>query len=154
VLALGDFIVDRRFRATAQLTVGARAVTQRAHAVLFNRLSDHRQDLIVKKKTLRFGKGFKVLISNRRVQAAQMVIGPGDSEGHRGADQWLFVLAGTGAAIVGGRQHALKAHTLLLIEQGERHEIKNTGRVSLKTINFYSPPGYTKAGDELPRARP
>jgi mannose-6-phosphate isomerase-like protein (cupin superfamily) len=99
------------------------------------------------------------LISNRRVQAAQMVIGPGDSEGgpknrHRGADQWLFVLAGTGAAIVGGRRHALKAHTLLLIEHGERHEIKNTGRVSLKTINFYSPPGYTKAGDELPRARP
>jgi mannose-6-phosphate isomerase-like protein (cupin superfamily) len=113
----------------------------------------------VKRKTLRFGKGFKVLIGNRRVQAAQMVIGPGDSEGgpknrHRGADQWLFVLAGTGAAIVGGRRHPLKAHTLLLIEHGERHEIKNTGRVPLKTLNFYSPPGYTKAGDELPRARP
>jgi mannose-6-phosphate isomerase-like protein (cupin superfamily) len=113
----------------------------------------------MKKKTLQFGQGFKVLIGNKRVQAAQMVIEPGESEGgpgnrHRGADQWLFVVAGTGAAVIGGRRHDLKAHTLLLIEHGERHEIKNTGRVPLKTLNFYSPPAYATAGDELRRAKP
>jgi mannose-6-phosphate isomerase-like protein (cupin superfamily) len=113
----------------------------------------------VKKKTLQFGHGFKVLIGNRRVQAAQMVIAPGDSEGgptnrHRGSDQWLFVISGSGASIVGGRRHALKQHSLLLIEHGERHEIRNTGRIPLKTLNLYSPPGYTKGGDELPRAKP
>jgi hypothetical protein len=58
--------------------------------------------------------------------------------------------AGTlGVAIVKGKRHALKEHTLLLIEHGERHEIRNTGRTSLKTLNFYSPSGYTKSGDEL-----
>jgi mannose-6-phosphate isomerase-like protein (cupin superfamily) len=72
----------------------------------------------VKTKTLRFGRGFKVIIGNRRVQAAQMVIAPGDSEGgpqnrHRSADQWLFVVAGTGITIVGGGSHALKTHSLL-----------------------------------------
>jgi mannose-6-phosphate isomerase-like protein (cupin superfamily) len=113
----------------------------------------------VKKKTLQFGHGFKVLIGNRRVQAAQMVIAPGDSEGgptnrHRGSDQWLFVISGSGTAILGGRRHALKQHSLLLIEHGERHEIRNTGRIPLKTLNLYSPPGYTKGGDELPRAKP
>jgi mannose-6-phosphate isomerase-like protein (cupin superfamily) len=113
----------------------------------------------VNKKTLQFGHGFKVLIGNRRVQAAQMVIAPGDSEGgptnrHRGSDQWLFVISGSGAAIVGGRRHTLKRHSLLLIEHGERHEIRNTGRIPLKTLNLYSPPGYTKGGEELPRAKP
>lgn len=69
--------------------------------------------LFMKKKTLRFGGGFKVIMGNRRVQAAQMVIAPGDSEGgpenrHRGADQWLLVTSGTGTATVGGRTFALK----------------------------------------------
>jgi hypothetical protein len=49
----------------------------------------------VTKKTLKFGRGFKVILGNARVQAAQMVIEPGGSEGgpgnrHRGSDQWLL----------------------------------------------------------------
>jgi mannose-6-phosphate isomerase-like protein (cupin superfamily) len=113
----------------------------------------------LKKKTLQFGRGFKVLIGNRRVQAAQMVIAPGHSEGgptnrHRESDQWLFVVSGKGTAIVSGRRHVLKRYSLLLIEHGERHEIRNTGQSPLKTLNLYSPPGYAKEGNELPRAKP
>jgi mannose-6-phosphate isomerase-like protein (cupin superfamily) len=109
--------------------------------------------------TLRFGHGFNVIMGNKRVQAAQMVIAPGNSEGgplnrHRGSDQWLFVVSGSGAAIVGGRRHRLRQHSLLLIEHGERHEIRNTGRVPLRTLNLYSPPGYSKQGNELPPAKP
>ncbi|MDP8985769.1 MAG: cupin domain-containing protein [Pseudomonadota bacterium] len=86
-----------------------------------------------------------------------MVILPGGSEGgpdnrHRGADQWLFVVAGTGIAKIGGRRLALTAGLLLLIEQGEQHKIRNTGKVLLKTLNLYSSPGYTPGGDELPAA--
>jgi mannose-6-phosphate isomerase-like protein (cupin superfamily) len=50
----------------------------------------------MRKKTLRFGKGFKVITGNRRV---------------------------------------LKRHSLLLIEHGEQHQIRNTGREYLKTLN-------------------
>jgi mannose-6-phosphate isomerase-like protein (cupin superfamily) len=112
----------------------------------------------MKRKTLRFGKGFRVSIGNRRAQAAEMVIEPGDSEGgpdnrHRGADQWLFVLAGRGAATVNGRRVALREGTLLLIEKGDTHEIRNTGRTALETLSIYVPPAYTKSGDELPRGR-
>jgi mannose-6-phosphate isomerase-like protein (cupin superfamily) len=112
----------------------------------------------VKKKTLRFGNGFKVIIGNRRDQAAQMVIEPGASEGgpknrRPRADQWLLVVAGTGTAIVSGGRHTLGPYSLLLIEHGERHEIRNTGRTPLKTLNFYSPPGYTQGGYELPAAK-
>jgi mannose-6-phosphate isomerase-like protein (cupin superfamily) len=113
----------------------------------------------MKKKTLRFGRGFNVKLGNRRVQAAQMVIAPGDTEGgptnrHRGADQWLFVIEGTGTATVNGRRHAIKRHSLLLIEHGDRHEIRNTGQKDLKTLNFYSPPAYSPSGNELPAAKP
>jgi mannose-6-phosphate isomerase-like protein (cupin superfamily) len=109
-------------------------------------------------KHLRFGKGFSVALSNARAQAATMVIAPGDCEGgpdnrHRGADQWLFVLSGRGVAIVGRKRHPLRTGTLLLIERGATHEIRNTGRTPLKTLNLYMPPAYTKAGDELPRGR-
>ena len=103
-------------------------------------------------KSLRFGKGFRVAFDVRRAQAAEMVLAPGDSEGgpdnrHRGADQWLFVVSGTGVATVEGRRVPLKAGTLLVIERRERHEVRNTGRTLLKTLNFYSPPAFDADGD-------
>ena len=112
----------------------------------------------MKEKSLRFGKGFRVAFGNRRSQAAEMVIAPGDSEGdpnnrHRGADQWLFVLSGTGIATINDSRHRLRKNVLLLIERGDRHEIRNTGRALLRTVNFYVPPAYTKSGDELPPGR-
>jgi len=112
----------------------------------------------MKRKKLRFGAGFRVALGNRASQAAEMVIKPGKSEGgpqnrHRGADQWLYVESGTGTARVNGRRVALSAGTLLLIEKGDRHEIRNTGADPLKTLNFYVPPAYDAKGDELPRGR-
>lgn len=115
--------------------------------------------LRVKRKLLRFGKGFRVAMGNRRTQAATMVIEPGAAEGgpgnrHRGADQWLFVLRGAGKAFIKGTSYPLRAGVLLLIEHGEQHEIRNSGRGPLETLNFYSPPAYRANGGELPRARP
>ena len=113
----------------------------------------------MKRKQLRMGKGFRVALGNRRSQAAEMVIPPGDAEGdsknrHHGADQWLFVVSGTGAAKINGKRYALKSGTLLLIERDDKHEIRNTGRHNLCTLNFYVPPAYTKGGDPLRPARP
>lgn len=87
-----------------------------------------------------------------------MVIAPGGSEGgadnrHRGADQWLFVVAGSGLAILGGRRRSIRAGSLVLIERGTTHEIRNTGRTPLKTLNVYVPPAYRADGEELPRGR-
>ena len=107
---------------------------------------------------LRFGNGFKVSLRNKRAQAATMVIAPGGSEGgadnhHRGSDQWLFIVSGTGKATVNRRRYALRAGTLLLIERGSDHEIRNTGRTPLRTLNLYVPPAYKASGDPLPRGR-
>ncbi len=70
---------------------------------------------------------------NRHAQAAQMTLAPGATEGgpdnrHRGSDQWLFVVAGTGLAVVNKNSHPLRAGTLLLVEHGDTHTIRNTGR--------------------------
>lgn len=108
----------------------------------------------MKYKHLRFGRGFRVVFDVREVQAAEMVIAPGGSEGgadnrHHGADQWLYVVSGTGLAIVEGVEQKLKAGSLLVLEHGERHEIRNTGRASLKTLNLYSPPAYDSQEEPL-----
>lgn len=113
----------------------------------------------MQRKPLRFGKGFNVVLGNRRSQAAQMVIEPGKAEGnpanrHHGADQWLFVVSGTGVATLNGRRYGLRAGSLLLIERDDRHEIRNTGRQPLKTLNVYVPPAYTRGGDERAAAKP
>jgi mannose-6-phosphate isomerase-like protein (cupin superfamily) len=102
---------------------------------------------------------FRVLLEAKNSQAAEMSLPPGGTEGgpqnrHRGADQWLLVLAGKGVAVVNGKPHPLKKNSLLLIERGDRHEIRNTGKTPLKTLNFYSPLAYTKSGNPRPAGKP
>ena len=110
----------------------------------------------MRSKKLRFGEGFRVAFEVRRAQCAEMVLAPGDSEGgddnrHRGADQWLYVVNGRGVAIVEteGRKRRipLEPGRLLVIEKGEKHEVRNTGRAPLKTLNFYYPPAFRRNGN-------
>lgn len=112
----------------------------------------------MKSTTLEFAQGFEVLLGDARSQAAAMVIEPGDAEGgpdnrHRGADQWLYVVSGSGEATIEGATCALEPGTLVLIERGEAHEIRNTGGERLATLNFYVPPAYAEDGSALQRGR-
>jgi mannose-6-phosphate isomerase-like protein (cupin superfamily) len=105
----------------------------------------------MKSKRLRFTKGFRVAINNPRCQAAEMVLASGALEGgpdnrHRNSDQWLYVVDGTGEAIVNHHRYVLQPGTLLLIEHGDEHEIRNSGRGLLRTLNFYVPPEYGREG--------
>lgn len=57
----------------------------------------------MKRTQLTFQTGFRLGVGNDRSQCAVMVLARGGVEGdsenrHRGADQWLFVVSGTGAA--------------------------------------------------------
>lgn len=102
---------------------------------------------------------FKVIAGNNRSQAAVMVLPLGESEGgkgnrHKGSDQWLYVSSGKGTATIAGKVHRLSRGTLLLIEHGENHEIRNTGTTPLKTLNFYVPPAYAEDEEPLPAGKP
>jgi mannose-6-phosphate isomerase-like protein (cupin superfamily) len=109
-------------------------------------------------KLLRFTKGWRQALKNDHAQAAEMSIAPGDAEGgprneHQGADQWLFVIDGVGTATVEGRRRRLKAGVLLLIERKDRHEIRNTGKKLLRTLNVYVPPAFKARGARRPAGR-
>jgi mannose-6-phosphate isomerase-like protein (cupin superfamily) len=112
----------------------------------------------MKRKQLTFKAGFRVSLRNKRAQVAEMTLAPKGSEGdadnyHQGADQWLFVVDGTGVATVNRRKVSLRPGALLLIEHGDVHEIHNTGKRPLRTLNFYVPPAYALDGHELPPAK-
>jgi mannose-6-phosphate isomerase-like protein (cupin superfamily) len=108
---------------------------------------------------LQFGRGFRVALCDNGSQVAEMTLAPGEVEGgsenrHRGADQWMFVVAGHGLAVVEGQKIKLEAGTLLLIHRGEPHEIRCMGRETLQTLNVYVPAAYTADGEELPAGKP
>jgi mannose-6-phosphate isomerase-like protein (cupin superfamily) len=101
---------------------------------------------------------FDVLAATRGAQAAKMILRPkaaSDSEPsneHAQSEQWLFVISGVGEAILGKSRRSLRRvplsrNSLLLIEKGELHQIKNTGKRSLITLNFYVPPAYDAEGE-------
>lgn len=109
----------------------------------------------MKHKALSLQSDFEVAFAVRKVQAAEMTLAPGSNTGgpdnrHSGADQWMYVVSGSGLAIVDGVRQPLQAGSLLVIEHGETHEIRCTGDEPLCTVNFYSPPAYDKTGDTLP----
>jgi mannose-6-phosphate isomerase-like protein (cupin superfamily) len=110
--------------------------------------------------TGRFRKEFESLATSRNCQAMKMILQPGGatdsqpSNEHPQSEQWLFVVAGAGVATIGKKRKSLRTirlreNSLLLIEKGELHQIKNTGRRQLITINFYVPPAYNSKGEPV-----
>lgn len=63
------------------------------------------------------------------------------------------VVSGAGRATVNGGRGVWHPGTLLLIERGDLHEIRTTGRTPLQTLNVHVPPAYARNGDPLPRHR-
>lgn len=100
-------------------------------------------------------RSFSVLGRTRTSQAATMTLRPGgtssedSSNEHAWAEQWLYVVSGTGEARIAGRSVKLRAGTLVLIEKRDPHLIKNTGRTNLVTMNVYAPPAYSADGEPI-----
>jgi mannose-6-phosphate isomerase-like protein (cupin superfamily) len=98
---------------------------------------------------------FSVLGKTRSSQAATMTLAPNtesDESGaneHAWAEQWLYVVSGTGTARVGRRSISLKPGSLLLIEKREPHKIRAGRRSRLVTVNIYVPPAYGSDGEPL-----
>ena len=79
----------------------------------------------MKYEQLKFTKGFRVSVGNKKSQGAVMVLAPGATEGgpdnrHGGADQWLLITAGSGVAIINSHRLTLKTGMLVLIEAGDQ----------------------------------
>lgn len=68
---------------------------------------------------------------------------------HAWAEQWLYVVSGTGTARIGARTVKLREGSLLLIEKREPHVIRAGRRARLVTMNIYVPPAYKPDGNPL-----
>lgn len=86
-----------------------------------------------------------------------MTLAPGaesdedSSNEHFWAEQWLYVVSGSGSARIGTRSIRLRAGSLVLIEKREPHVIRAGARSRLVTLNIYVPPAYDDKGDPLRR---
>ena len=84
-----------------------------------------------------------VLFTNKHSQVVLMSILPGDDIGqevHKGVDQVLAFVQGTGKAVVGGETHDIAAGDLFAVPAGTEHNFINTGNAALKLFTVYSPP--------------
>jgi mannose-6-phosphate isomerase-like protein (cupin superfamily) len=101
---------------------------------------------------------FKVLLNSASAQAAVMTLRPRQSSSddveneHPRCEQWLYVIRGSGYALVGKKRVVLNKGSLLLIEKNEPHQVTCTGRASMVTLNLYVPPAYDSDGDLKPSA--
>ena len=98
---------------------------------------------------------FAVLHRTRTSQAATMTLAPGaessesSANEHAWAEQWMYVVSGTGTARIARRTIRLRPGSLVLIERREPHVIRAAARSRLVTINIYVPPAYTHDGEPL-----
>jgi mannose-6-phosphate isomerase-like protein (cupin superfamily) len=88
--------------------------------------------------------GFDVLGGTERTQAATLELAPYTKieNRHEKSDRWVYVLTGTGKAVVAGLDVKLASGTLLLIEAGEPHELDNTSEAPMVLLNVYGPPAH------------
>jgi mannose-6-phosphate isomerase-like protein (cupin superfamily) len=88
--------------------------------------------------------GFDVLGGTDRTQAATLDLAPytKTENKHEKSDRWVYVLTGSGRAVVDGRDAKLAPGTLLLVEAGEPHELENTGGEPMVLLNVFGPPAH------------
>jgi mannose-6-phosphate isomerase-like protein (cupin superfamily) len=100
-------------------------------------------------------KSFAVLARTRNAQAATMTLAPGatsdedSANEHAWAEQWLYVVSGSGTARIGKRTVRLREGSLLLIAKREPHKIRAGRRSRLVTFNVYVPPASDGSGEPL-----
>lgn len=86
----------------------------------------------------------KVLYTDTRVQLVLMSIAVGEDIGEEvhDLDQFIRVEKGEGASVLDGVEHQLRDGFAIVIPQGVRHNIINTGTVPLQLYTLYAPPNH------------
>ncbi len=86
----------------------------------------------------------KVLYTDSRVQLVVMALKAGEDIGEEvhQLDQFIRVEDGVGVSILDGESHPFVAGMAVIIPQGVRHNIINTGEVPMKLYTLYAPPNH------------
>ena len=85
----------------------------------------------------------RVLYTGANLQLVLMALPPGGeigSEVHDDRDQFFRVEAGEGEVVIDDVTHPVKADDAIIVPQGARHNVRNTGKAPLKLYTIYGPP--------------
>jgi mannose-6-phosphate isomerase-like protein (cupin superfamily) len=85
----------------------------------------------------------KVLYTGKNSQLVLMSLKPGEGIGeeiHKDTDQFFRVDSGSGKVVINGTETEIKNGSAIVIPQGAKHNVINTGKGDLKLYSVYSPP--------------
>lgn len=86
----------------------------------------------------------KVLYTAKHTQLVLMALKPGEEIGEEvhHLDQFFRVEKGEGKAILDGVEHVITDGTAIVVPEGAKHNIINTGKAPMKLYTLYSPPNH------------
>ncbi|HUY62653.1 MAG TPA: cupin domain-containing protein [Candidatus Paceibacterota bacterium] len=96
----------------------------------------------------------RVLYTAKHSQLVLMNVRPGEEIGEEvhHLDQFIRFEAGEGKVILDGVEHRVKADDAVMIPEGTRHNVINTGSEDLKLYTVYSPPEHKDKTVEATKA--
>lgn len=97
----------------------------------------------IEKDTVKNNNFRKVLYTGKNSQLVLMSLKPGEDIGeevHKDTDQFFRVDAGSGVVVINDKKTKIKDGFAIVIPQGAKHNIINTGKEDLKLYSVYSPP--------------
>lgn len=100
----------------------------------------------IEKETVKNTDYRRVLYTTEQAQVVLMCIQPGDEIGEEihQVTQFIRVDKGTGKSVINGEEHTLENGSAIVVPPGCKHNIVNTGSISLKLYTVYSPPQHRK----------
>ncbi|MFN7160301.1 MAG: cupin domain-containing protein [Candidatus Gracilibacteria bacterium] len=83
----------------------------------------------------------RVLYTAKSSQLVLMCIQPGDEVGEEihGVDQFLRIEEGEGKVYIDENEYEVKKEFAVIIPQGAKHNVVNTGTIPLRLYSLYSP---------------
>ncbi len=86
----------------------------------------------------------KVLYTAKNIQLVLMSLLPGEEIGEEvhELDQFIRLDAGTGKAVLNGVEQEIGDGSAVVVPQGVRHNIINTGSEPMKLYTLYAPPDH------------
>jgi mannose-6-phosphate isomerase-like protein (cupin superfamily) len=86
----------------------------------------------------------RVLYTAKHHQLVLMSLAPGEEIGEEvhHLDQFFRFESGEGKVIIDGAEHAVKDGDAVVVPEGARHNVINTGSSTLKLYTIYAPPNH------------
>ena len=109
----------------------------------------------IEKRTVENDDFRRVLYTGHNLQLVLMTLKPGEEIGeevHEDRDQFFRFEAGSGAVYIDGVENKVEEDFAVIVPQGARHNVKNTGSEPLRMYTIYGPPEHVDGLVEATKA--